>query len=98
MTCHYFLQALLAGKLVRKGKIDVAVIGMRVDARTRAAGELENSLPASICQCWRICATPRFYVQASAAGMTIFDLPASRAERDLEQWRTIIDWVEEDGE
>ena len=38
------------------------------------------------------------YVQATAAGMTIFDLPPSRAERDLEQWRTIIDWVEEDGE
>jgi chromosome partitioning protein len=30
--------------------------------------------------------------------MTIFDLPPSRAERDLEQWRTIIDWVEEGDE
>ena len=34
------------------------------------------------------------YVQASAAGMTLFDLPRSRAERDLEQWQAIIDWVE----
>ena len=34
------------------------------------------------------------YVQAAAAGMTIFDLPRSRAERDLEQWQAIIDWVE----
>ena len=28
------------------------------------------------------------------AGMTIFDLPRSRAERDLEQWQAIIDWAE----
>jgi chromosome partitioning protein len=34
------------------------------------------------------------YVQAAAAGMTIFDLPPSRAERDVEQWQPIIDWVE----
>ena len=34
------------------------------------------------------------YVQATAAGMTIFDLPPSRAERDLEQWRAIIEWAE----
>ena len=29
----------------------------------------------------------------AAAGMTIFDLPPSRAGRDLEQWQPIIDWV-----
>ena len=34
------------------------------------------------------------YVQATAAGMTIFDLPPSRAERDLEQWQAIIEWAE----
>jgi chromosome partitioning protein len=26
--------------------------------------------------------------------MTIFDLPPSRAERDIEQWQPIIEWVE----
>jgi len=26
--------------------------------------------------------------------MTLFDLPRSRAERDLEQWQAIIDWAE----
>jgi chromosome partitioning protein len=34
------------------------------------------------------------YVQATAAGMTLFDLPPARAERDLAQWQPIIDWVE----
>jgi hypothetical protein len=26
--------------------------------------------------------------------MTIFDLPPSRAARDVEQWQTIIEWAE----
>ena len=30
----------------------------------------------------------------TAAGMTLFDLPPSRAERDLEQWQPIIHCVE----
>ena len=46
-------------KAVRKGKADVAVIGMRVDARTRAAGELERFSPPSTCRCWPICAIRR---------------------------------------
>ena len=33
--------------------------------------------------------------KAAAAGMTIFDLPPSRGERDVEQWQPIIDWVED---
>ena len=34
------------------------------------------------------------YVQATAAGMTIFDLPPSRNQRDVAQWQAIIQWVE----
>jgi chromosome partitioning protein len=42
LATRHFLDALLSEKAVRKGRADVAVIGMRVDARTRAAGELER--------------------------------------------------------
>ncbi|MFZ5510487.1 MAG: division plane positioning ATPase MipZ [Pseudomonadota bacterium] len=27
-------------------------------------------------------------------GLTLFDLPPARVEKDLEQWRPLIDWVE----
>ena len=89
-----FLQDLLAEKAVRKGRADVAVIGMRVDARTRAAAELERffaTLDLPVLACLR---DTQLYVQATAAGMTLFDLPPARAERDLAQWQAIIDWAE----
>ncbi|KAB2916411.1 MAG: ParA family protein [Dechloromonas sp.] len=94
LATRQFLTALLAEKAVRKGKADVAVVGMRVDARTRAAAELERffaTLDLPVLACLR---NTQVYVQATAAGMTLFDLPPARAERDLAQWQAIIDWVE----
>lgn len=91
---RHFLEALLDEKAVRKGRADVAVIGMRVDARTRAAGELERFLASFELPVLAYLRDTQVYVQAAAAGMTLFDLPRSRAERDLEQWQAILDWVE----
>jgi len=94
LATRHFLEALLAEKAVRKGKADVAVIGMRVDARTRAAGELERFFATWELPVLAYLRDTQVYVQAAAAGLTLFDLPPSRAERDLEQWQAIIDWVE----
>jgi len=94
LATRHFLTELLSEKAVRKGKADVAVIGMRVDARTRAAGELERFFATFDLPVLAYLRNTQTYVQATAAGMTIFDLPASRAERDLEQWQAIIDWAE----
>ncbi len=96
LATRHFLTELLSEKAVRKGKADVAVIGMRVDARTRAAGELEKFFATFDLPVLAYLRDTQTYVQATAAGMTLFDLPPSRAERDLEQWRAIIDLVEAD--
>lgn len=94
LATRHFLTELLAEKAVRKGKADVAVIGMRVDARTRAAAELERFFATFDLPVLAYLRDTQVYVQATAAGMTLFDLPRSRAERDIEQWQAIIDWVE----
>ena len=94
LATRQFLEALLEEKAVRKGKADVAVIGMRVDARTRATGELERFFATFDLPVLAYLRDTQVYVQATAAGMTLFDLPPSRAERDVEQWQAIIDWVE----
>ncbi|WP_265946576.1 ParA family protein [Dechloromonas sp. A34] len=94
LATRHFLTELLSEKAVRKGKADVAVIGMRVDARTRAAAELERFFATFDLPVLTYLRDTQTYVQATAAGMTLFDLPPSRAERDLEQWRAIIEWAE----
>ena len=89
-----FLDALLAEKAVRKGRADVAVIGMRVDPRTRAAAELERFLDSFQLPVLAYLRDTQRYVQAAAGGLTLFDLPPGQSERDREQWQPIIAWAE----
>ncbi|MBL8490734.1 MAG: ParA family protein, partial [Rhodocyclaceae bacterium] len=72
----------------------VAVVGMRVDARTRAAGELERFLGGLGLPVLAYLRDTQNYVQAAAHGLTLFDLSLSKAGQDWEQWKPITDWVE----
>jgi chromosome partitioning protein len=67
---------------------------MRVDARTRAAQELERFLEGLQLPVLTHLRDTQNYVQAAAHGMTVFDLPPSRAEKDWLQWRPILDWID----
>ncbi len=90
-----FLNKLLSAKAVLKGKANVAVVGMRVDARTRAAAELDAFFTTLDIPVLTHLRDTQLYVQAASAGMTLFDLPPSRTARDLQQWQPIIDWVQQ---
>ena len=94
LATRSFLAELLAEKAVRKEKTFVAVVGMRVDARTRAAAELERFLSSWNLPVLGHIRDSQLYVQLAANGMTLFDLPPSRVERDLEQWQPILDWAD----
>lgn len=94
LATRQFLETLLEEKAVRKARAFIAVIGMRVDARTRAAGELERFLSSYDLPVLTYLRDTQLYVQAAANGMTLFDLSGSRAEKDIEQWQPIIDWAE----
>ncbi len=93
LATRAFLDVLLEEKTVRRHDKFVAVVGMRVDARTRAAQELERFLMMQGLPVLTLLRDTQNYVQVAAHGMTIFDLPASRAARDWEQWQPIFDWL-----
>ena len=97
LATRHFLEALRELKAIRKGRAQVAVIGMRVDARTRAAAELERFFASFELPVLTYLRDTQNYVQASAQGLTLFDLPPSRWERDRQQWQPILDWVETGG-
>lgn len=93
LATQRFLEALQEEKAVRKAQVSIAIIGMRVDARSRAAGELERFLSSYELPVLTYLRDTQIYVQAAANGLTLFDLSASRAEKDVAQWQPIIDWV-----
>lgn len=94
LATRAFLEVLLEEKAVRKQQTFVAVVGMRVDARTRAAAELARFVEGLGLPVLGYLRDTQLYVQLAAHGMTLFDLSPARAEKDLPQWQPLLRWVE----
>ncbi|NDP49269.1 MAG: ParA family protein [Sulfuriferula multivorans] len=88
-----FLAALHAEKAARKGQGFVSVVGMRVDARTRAGVTLEQFMAQQKLPVLAHLRNTQHYVNAAFEGKSLFDLPHHIAERDIEQWQELIDWL-----
>jgi chromosome partitioning protein len=84
-----FLQTLAA----RKDKVDVSVLGMRVNARTRAAEQLGNYVNGLGLPVLGFLRDTQNYVQLAANGATLWDIAPSRVEKDREQWEELIKWI-----
>lgn len=89
-----FLEVLHHEKTVRKGKIFVGVVGMRMDPRTRAALTLEQFLKGLDLPILAYLREAQIYVNAAFEGKTLFDLPPSLAQRELEQWAYLLNWLD----
>ncbi len=89
-----FLQELASLKSVQNGKRPIAVIGSRVDQRTVAAAELDEFLaPLDIDVVTHIRDSQR-YVHAARDGLSIFELPRSRAEDAWGDWPALFEWLQ----
>lgn len=88
-----FFEELSEIKTVRKEKISIAIIGMRVDTRTRSAQQLIDFLEKFDLPLLTNIRDTQRYVQCIQAGMTLFDLPPSLTRTDRDQWRPLLDWL-----
>jgi chromosome partitioning protein len=89
-----FLRRLAEEKAVRQGRIDVGIVGMRVDARTRSAEQLHRFIEGLNLPVLSYLRDTQNYVQLAAHGLTLWDIAVSRVQRDLEQWQPILSWLE----
>lgn len=80
----------------KNGKVfedTVAIVGMRVDVRTRAADQLSrfvNSLGLPVAGYLR---DTQNYVHLAAHGLTLFDIPEVRVKQDRQTWQPLVEWV-----
>ncbi len=88
----FFLQ-LAEEKAVRKGEVEVAVVGMCVNPRTKTAQELNDFLARFDLPVLTHLRETQLYVQLQPKGLTLFDLPRPRYERDYLEWQPILDWL-----
>lgn len=90
-----FLELLHQEKAIRKGRIHVGVVGMRMDPRTRAALTLEQFLQGLDLPVLAYLRETQAYVNAAFEGRSLFDLPPSQSQREVEQWGYLLTWLEQ---
>jgi chromosome partitioning protein len=71
----------------------VALVGMRVAGHYKSAEALDAFLATIDLPVLTHLRNGQVYVQCAEMGLSIFDLPRSRAEHDWTQWQPILDWV-----
>lgn len=91
MATQAFLQKLMS----HKEKFKIGIVGMRVNARTRAAEQLAHYVNGLGLPVMGYLRDTQNYVQLAAQGATLWDAAPSRVEKDLEQWEEVLRWIEE---
>jgi chromosome partitioning protein len=87
-----FLNAIRSDLRGRHGAI--GIVAMRVDPRTKAAAMLEEYLKHFDIPIVAYLRHTQNYVNAAAAGLSIFDPPRTRNKRDVEQWEGLVSWLQ----
>jgi len=78
---------------VASGRCKLAAIGMRLDARTEAAGVVQAWATDQRVSLIAVLRESNAYVRCIEKGLTVFDLPAADVEDDLAQWKPIVKWL-----
>lgn len=88
-----FIDALKEEKAIRKGRTFVAMVGMRIDGRTKSATQLREFLEEAEFPVITYLRDTQTYVKAAELGMTIFDMRPSFVHQDLVQWAPLTHWI-----
>ena len=88
-----FVDDLLARYPAGEGP-DIAVVGMRVDARTLAAEQLQAFVDTLGLPVLGHLRDTQVYIQLAARGLTLFDIVPTRVDKDLAQWQPICQWLD----
>ena len=81
-------------QLRKSGRMQVGIVGMRVDARTIAADKLQEFVEGLGLPVLGFLRPTQNYVHLAARGLTLWDVAPGKVERDLEQWEGIAHWLQ----
>ena len=89
---HTFVRELLAHR--RSDKVKFAIVGMRVREGTISADHLRTFVERLKVPVLGFLRDTQNYVHLAAHGLTLWDVTSSRFERDIEQWKPVLQWVQ----
>ena len=87
-----FIDQLLKSK--HHDRLQIGLVGMRVDARTIAADNLQEFVSTLGLPVLGYLRDTQNYIHLAARGLTLFDVAPARVEKDLAQWQAICAWLD----
>ena len=91
----YATQEFIAA-LARKGRAEgkqVAVVGNRIKDHTKATEHLKEFLQTLDVPLLTLLRDTQNYAHLAAHGLSLWDVPATKVEKDLAQWEPILAWL-----
>ncbi len=85
---------LMALPRLASGRCKLGVVGMRIDARTRAAQNLQEWAQELNLPFLGVLRETQTYVRSLDSGQTIFDQRSTAVQADLAQWEPILQWLQ----
>jgi cellulose biosynthesis protein BcsQ len=85
---------LMALPRLASGRCQIGVVGMRIDARTRAADTLREWAEGLNLPFLGVLRETQIYVRSLDSGQTIFDMRSTNVQSDLDQWEPILQWLQ----
>jgi chromosome partitioning protein len=89
---HEFVRQLLAHK--RSERVQIAIVGMRTREGTISTDQLRGFLDGIKVPMLGFLRDTQNYVHLAAHGLTLSDVGSIRFERDAEQWRPLLQWLD----
>ena len=77
----------------RAGKVQIGVIGMRTRDNQIGTDQLREFLAGNDLPVIGFLRDTQHYVQLAAHGLTLWDVPGPRYERDLAEWAPLLRWL-----
>ena len=78
----------------RGSKVEVGIVGMRVDNRTIATEKLHEFVEGLGLPVLGYLRNTQNYIHLAARGLTLFDVAPSRVATDLDEWAGICHWLD----
>ena len=95
MTTNGNVNASAIAQNAHAAKVQIGIVGMRVDARTLAADKLQEFVQSLGLPMVGTLRDTQNFVHLAAHGLTLFDVAPGKVARDLEQWQPIAAWLDQ---
>ncbi len=82
-------------KRKRSDKVRLAVVGNRIKDHTKATEHLQEFLATLGIPVLTLLRDTQNYAHLAAHGLTLWDVPPGRVEKDLGQWAPITEWLDQ---